>query len=166
MSSAKLFVPICLLLTGWFLMHFLARRNERKIRSQWEGLLRDAAERMLEAFSKDCWGFWTLPDLRYRSWGNLSRHPVLFSRAEMPDIIPFVCSGLFDYLPVRCWVCNKLILKNVNYRKDDVQHFLEETESRSRSPIKWLPRPYCSRCHLALSFERYDGRKVSLTRKR
>jgi hypothetical protein len=145
-------------------MHFLARRNERKVRSEWEGLLRDTGEKMLEALGKDCWAIWTFLDAPSYSWGTLARRTVPFSRVEMPDIIPFgfVCRALFDYLPVRCWVCNRLILKKVNYRKDDVQHFLEER--KSSQTIEWLPRPYCSRCHLTLGFERY-GSRVLLTRK-
>jgi len=39
-SLASFLIPEGLLLTGWMLMLFLARRNERKVRSDWEALLR------------------------------------------------------------------------------------------------------------------------------
>ena len=165
-TLAKLFIPIGLLLSGWLLMCFLARRNERKIRSEWEGLLRDAEDRMLEAISRDSWAFWTLLQVRSYSWAKHSKRTILFSRAEIPEIIWFVGRALFHYLPVRCWVCHKLIFKNVKYRKDDVRHFLEEAESSFTTQITWLPRAYCSKCRDALGFEVYRGSKATFLRGR
>jgi hypothetical protein len=44
----KLLIPLGLLLFGWLLMLFLARRNEKKVRSEWETLLTPAGEKIFE----------------------------------------------------------------------------------------------------------------------
>jgi len=187
MILAKLFIPAGLLLTGWLLIHFLTRRNEQRVRAEWEELLRYAEnERLerirneqrvhaeweellgyaenerLERIRNDCWGFWIVG----HDVSSLSAGPARIQETEIPGIIRFAYTVLFDYLPVHCWVCNQLILEgNVKYRKDDVEHFLEESALPSSSPVVWLPRPYCAKCYVALGFEPYQGRKSSFTLK-
>lgn len=47
-SMVKLFIPVGLLLLGWLMMLLLARRNEKKVRSEWETLLTPAGEKIFE----------------------------------------------------------------------------------------------------------------------
>jgi len=44
----RILIPIGLLLLGWLLMLLLARRNEKKVRSEWETLLTPAGEKIFE----------------------------------------------------------------------------------------------------------------------
>ena len=44
----RLLIPFGLLLFGWLLMLVWARRNEKKVRSDWETLLTPAGEKIFE----------------------------------------------------------------------------------------------------------------------
>jgi hypothetical protein len=44
----KLLIPVALVLLGWLVMVFLARRNEKKISSDWETLLSPSGEKIFE----------------------------------------------------------------------------------------------------------------------
>ena len=127
-SLARVLIPIGLLLTCWLTMLFLARRNERKVRSEWVGILRGSGG----TFEHH------LPPL-LPSWVIFARRHVSSPTREIPawPIIRLVYAVVFDYLPNRCWACRKLMLeKHTRYRKDDVQHFLEEAELPSPPEIE------------------------------
>jgi hypothetical protein len=164
-SLASVFIPVGLLLTGWILMLLLARRNERKVRSEWEVLLRDAWE--TEISENVFWEFYILICTTPRSWAIFSSRTPLDSKMVIPGFIRFLYAALFDFLPVRCWICLKLTLqRNAKYRKDDMQHFLEEAAgSLQWTEVSWLPRAYCSECFKALGFEPHQGSRTNLKHK-
>jgi hypothetical protein len=164
---ANLLIPISLFLTVWILLLLVARRNERKVRSEWEVLLRDAGERRTPEISETAfWQFCAFFRAIPPSWAIFSRRTTRPSKIEIPGSIRFVYVALFDCLPVRCWVCHKLILeRNAKYRRDDVQHFLEEAGFPLSTEGSWFPRPYCSKCLKALGFEPYQGSKTILKHK-
>ena len=83
-SLADLLVPIGLLLTAWILLLLVARRSERKVRSEWEVLLKDAAARISEtAFWQFCAFSRAIPP----SWAIFSRRTILPLKIEIPGFI-------------------------------------------------------------------------------
>ena len=150
----RLFIPPGLLLIGWIAMVLLARRNEKKVRLEWSALFEETAERIFENCK-------ALPLVSPPSWATLSGRTPSTARMESAGVVRFVYVALFDYLPVRCWVCQKRMLERyAKYRRDDVQHFLEEKQLLLR--VNWLPRPYCAECLEALGFEPYHGSRSPL----
>jgi hypothetical protein len=148
-SVASLLVPVSLLVIGWLVVQILSRRNERRLQAEWQGFVRNYEEWVSEDVK-------SLPCPEPDSWGLLSKRCFTVQIIRNPElpVIRFVYGALFEYFPNRCWVCQKLILeRNTRYRKDDVQHLLEE--ERLRFPIFWLPRPYCMECLEALGFATY-----------
>lgn len=167
-SIASLLIPIGLLLTGWVLMLLLARRNERKVRSEWEAWLRDEWEKRTSEVSENLfWRFCIFCEAIPPSWAMFSRRLALSSKVKIPGFIRFFYAVLFDFLPVHCWICFKLVLeRNAKYRKDDMQHFSDEIVGPLWSTeVNWLPRPYCSQCFEVLGFEPHVGRKTHLKHK-
>ena len=126
---ANLLVPFSLVVISWLVVQILARRNERRLQAEW----RDFVQNYEEWEPEDAKSL-PSPD-EADSWGVFSKRcfTVQIIRTAEPPIIRFVYGALSEYFPNHCWVCQKLMLeRDTRYRKDDVQHFLEEERL-------WLP---------------------------